>query len=154
LRLAFAVAAHLEPEILVVDEVLAVGDAAFQAKCMGKMGDVALQGRTVVFVSHNLAAISALCSSAMLIQSGRLVHFGSPLDVLDRYLSAGVTQSGNVNLRDRAERHGTGVAKITHLAMHNDRNETGDNFKSGDSLSFALCYEAPNPLRNVDFEIK
>src|SRR3989449_1954633 len=77
LRLAFAVACHLEPEILVVDEVLAVGDAAFQAKCIGKMGDVARQGRTVVFVSHNLAAVTALCSSAMLIRDGRLMYSGS-----------------------------------------------------------------------------
>src|SRR5881628_3746544 len=73
LRLAFAVAAHLEPEILIVDEVLAVGDTAFQKKCLGKMGDVAKEGRTVLFVSHNLAAIENLCSSSFLLDSGRVI---------------------------------------------------------------------------------
>jgi lipopolysaccharide transport system ATP-binding protein len=72
-RLAFAVAAHLEPEILVVDEVLAVGDAAFQKKCLGKMGDVAKEGRTVLFVSHNMAAIENLCVKAILIDNGSIV---------------------------------------------------------------------------------
>jgi lipopolysaccharide transport system ATP-binding protein len=87
LRLAFSVAAHLEPEILLVDEVLAVGDAAFQKKCLGKMGDVAQQGRTVLFVSHNMDAISALCSSAILLDQGELVHSGTSGEVVNRYLS-------------------------------------------------------------------
>lgn len=77
LRLAFAVAAHLEPEILVIDEVLAVGDASFQKKCLGKMGDVARQGRTVLFVSHNLAAVRALCSKALMLGQGRISVAGS-----------------------------------------------------------------------------
>lgn len=84
-RLAFAVAAHLEPEILIVDEVLAVGDAEFQRKCLGKMQDVAGAGRTVLFVSHNLATISALCSRTMLLQSGSCVHFGSTSEALLHY---------------------------------------------------------------------
>jgi lipopolysaccharide transport system ATP-binding protein len=71
-RLAFAVAAHLEPEILIVDEVLAVGDASFQKKCLGKIGDVAKDGRTVLFVSHNMAAVKALCTRAMLLDGGRV----------------------------------------------------------------------------------
>ena len=75
-RLAFAVAAHLEPEILLVDEVLAVGDIAFQKKCLGKMGDVARQGRTILLVSHNINAISVLCRSAILQEKGRVVPFG------------------------------------------------------------------------------
>src|SRR5205085_11255014 len=80
-RLAFAVAAHLEPEILLIDEVLAVGDAAFQKKCLGKMGEVASeQGRTVFFVSHNMGAVRALCETAILIDAGRLVTTGKPAD--------------------------------------------------------------------------
>src|SRR5205823_4150698 len=75
-RLAFAVAAHLEPEILLVDEVLAVGDAQFQKKCLGKIGEVAQQGRTILFVSHNMAAIGALCSRAAFLNCGRLVRLG------------------------------------------------------------------------------
>jgi lipopolysaccharide transport system ATP-binding protein len=86
MRLAFAVAAHLEPEILVVDEVLAVGDAAFQKKCLGKMGEVARDGRTVLFVSHNMAAVRSLCSTALWLRNGRVAEFGSTADTGTRYL--------------------------------------------------------------------
>ena len=86
-RLAFAVAAHLEPEILVVDEVLAVGDAEFQKKCLGKMKDVAGQGRTVLFVSHNMTAMKHLCSKSILLRNGHIVKNGTPTEVIDFYLS-------------------------------------------------------------------
>ncbi len=86
-RLAFAVAAHLEPEILIVDEVLAVGDAKFQKKCLGKIGEVARGGRTVLFVSHNMAAVQRLCTTAALLERGRLVYRGSPRTAVGRYLS-------------------------------------------------------------------
>lgn len=85
-RLAFAVAAHLEPEILLVDEVLAVGDAAFQKKCLGKMGDVAKEGRTVLFVSHNMGAVRHLCSSVIHLDHGRVVGTGSVESIIDQYL--------------------------------------------------------------------
>jgi lipopolysaccharide transport system ATP-binding protein len=88
-RLAFAVAAHLEPEILVVDEVLAVGDAAFQKKCLGKMGDVARHGRTVLFVSHNMGAVRTLCQTGLLFERGRLLMSGPAQTVLADYLAAG-----------------------------------------------------------------
>lgn len=88
-RLAFAVAAHLEPEILVVDEVLAVGDAAFQKKCLGKMSEVAHGGRTVLFVSHNMQAVTTLCNSAVLLRKGRVVRTGSAAEVVSAYLSEG-----------------------------------------------------------------
>jgi lipopolysaccharide transport system ATP-binding protein len=87
-RLAFAVAAHLDPEILIVDEVLAVGDAAFQKKCLGKMGEVAGAGRTVLFVSHNMATIQALCRRAVLLQSGRTAAIGRTDTVLHKYVSS------------------------------------------------------------------
>lgn len=86
-RLAFAVAAHLEPEILIVDEVLAVGDAAFQKKCLGKMGDVAKEGRTVLFVSHNMAAMRQLCPSCILLVAGEVKERGPTQNVIDRYLA-------------------------------------------------------------------
>jgi len=86
-RLAFAVAAHLEPEILVVDEVLAVGDAEFQKKCLGKMGDVASGGRTVLFVSHNMAAVETLCQKCLFLSTGKLVDEGAPKKVINLYLS-------------------------------------------------------------------
>ncbi|MDP8910296.1 MAG: ABC transporter ATP-binding protein [Chloroflexota bacterium] len=85
-RLAFAVAAHLEPDILIVDEVLAVGDAEFQKRCMGKMGDAARSGRTVLFVSHNMAAIESLCSRAIWLEGGRSVADGAPSEIISRYL--------------------------------------------------------------------
>ena len=84
-RLAFAVAAHMEPEVLIVDEVLAVGDVQFQKKCMGKMGDVARQGRTVLFVSHNMQAVSNLCTRALLLKAGQVVFEGSALDTIAEY---------------------------------------------------------------------
>jgi lipopolysaccharide transport system ATP-binding protein len=89
MRLAFAVAAHLEPEILLVDEVLAVGDAAFQQKCLGKMGEVAKEGRTVLFVSHNMATIQRLCHSALLLERGRVAARGAVQEVIQLYLKAG-----------------------------------------------------------------
>src|SRR5262249_4263967 len=87
-RLAFAVAAHLEPEILIIDEVLAVGDAAFQKKCLVKMDDVARAGRTVLFVSHNMQAISVLCTNAIALQNGEIADRGPPSAVVERYLSS------------------------------------------------------------------
>jgi homopolymeric O-antigen transport system ATP-binding protein len=95
-RLAFAVAAHLEPEILVVDEVLAVGDAAFQKKCLGKMGDVAKEGRTVLFVSHNMAAIGHLCNRGILLSQGQITCSGDISMVIDRYLQ-GLTPVQTMN---------------------------------------------------------
>ncbi|PWB71184.1 MAG: ABC transporter ATP-binding protein [Anaerolineales bacterium] len=94
LRLAFAVAAHLEPEILVVDEVLAVGDAEFQRKCLGKMGDVAQQGRTVLFVSHNMSAILRLTEEAIVLKKGHLIKRAPTPEAVDFYLSSGQAESG------------------------------------------------------------
>jgi lipopolysaccharide transport system ATP-binding protein len=88
MRLAFAVAAHLEPDILVIDEVLAVGDAEFQRKCLGKMGEVAQQGRTVLFVSHNMAAVKQLCGRALLLERGRVAQIGSVNEVISGYLQS------------------------------------------------------------------
>src|SRR6185437_500715 len=103
-RLGFAVAAHLEPEILLVDEVLAVGDAAFQKKCMGKMGDVARAGRTIIFVSHNMASIESLCTSCLLISAGRLEAEGTPAQIVMRYMASELRGHGGV--RSLAEHQG------------------------------------------------
>jgi lipopolysaccharide transport system ATP-binding protein len=86
-RLAFAVAAHLEPEILIVDEVLAVGDAQFQKKCLGKMGDVSKEGRTVLFVSHNMAAVQQLCQKGIVLSKGQLIYSGAAMDAVDKYIN-------------------------------------------------------------------
>jgi lipopolysaccharide transport system ATP-binding protein len=100
LRLAFAVAAHLEPEILLVDEVLAVGDAAFQRKCLGKMGDVAKEGRTVFLVSHNMASVNRLAELVLWLKDGRLQAFGEPEETIAQYLSSGVNESAEVAFPD------------------------------------------------------
>jgi lipopolysaccharide transport system ATP-binding protein len=99
-RLAFAVAAHLEPEILVIDEVLAVGDAQFQRKCIGKMQDVGKEGRTVLFVSHNMQAIRQLCDSAVMLQGGEVVLIGQSAAVIERYLKDAFKNDDSQNLEE------------------------------------------------------
>jgi len=102
-RLAFAVAAHLEPEILLVDEVLAVGDIAFQRKCLGKIGDVARSGRTVIFVSHNMASIESLCSSCILLAGGLLIAKEEPREIIVRYMTSELAaHTGVCSLRTTA----------------------------------------------------
>jgi lipopolysaccharide transport system ATP-binding protein len=105
--LAFAVAAHLEPEILLVDEVLAVGDAAFQRKSLAKMSEVADEGRTVIFVSHNLSIIQALCQRGVLLQAGRMVADAPIAEAVDEYLRS-LEQAAGANLLDRTDRDGRG----------------------------------------------
>lgn len=113
-RLAFAVAAHLEPEILIIDEVLAVGDTEFQRRCIGKMSDVARSGRTVLFVSHNLAAVRSLCSTGILLHSGRCIATGSVDSILDRY-SALATPSGIDYVRREAPRDAPAILRARVL---------------------------------------
>ena len=115
-RLAFAVAAHLEPEILIIDEVLAVGDAAFQTKCLGKMGEVAKGGRTVLFVSHNMATVTALCSRAVMLRDGQLVANGPVEEVVQDYLAA-VSERARIPAAERTDRGGSGVIITTDLEM-------------------------------------
>ena len=110
-RLAFAVAAHLEPEVLIVDEVLAVGDTQFQQKCLGKMQDVSAGGRTVLFVSHNVGTVQQLCSRAVLLRGGRLVLDGTPGEVTQHYLDE--LEAGGSVEADVADRPGTGDVEIT-----------------------------------------
>jgi homopolymeric O-antigen transport system ATP-binding protein len=115
-RLAFAVAAHLEPEILLVDEVLAVGDAAFQKKCLGKMGAVAEEGRTVLFVSHNMAAIQTLCEASILLDAGRIAFQGETETAVQTYLHAtDVPALRATSLRDRKDRRGTGTITVSDI---------------------------------------
>ena len=107
-RLAFAVAAHLEPEILIIDEVLAVGDTPFQKKCLGKMGDVAPDdGRTVLFVSHNMGALSQLCELGILLEQGRVTNIGPTKDVIKAYLKSGLDHnSAMAQFQDDATKPG------------------------------------------------
>jgi lipopolysaccharide transport system ATP-binding protein len=149
-RLAFAVAAHLEPEILIVDEVLAVGDVAFQRKCLGKMEDVGREGRTVLFVSHNMAAVSNLCSRAILLEEGRVLEEGSTDAVIGRYLQLSDAE-GSVSLRERPDRQGSGALRIERIAFHDAAGGEIPSVAVGAPLTIELDYVSPggSPHRNV-----
>ena len=148
-RLAFAVAAHLEPDILLVDEVLAVGDAAFQKKCLGKMGDVVRHGRTVLFVSHNMASILALCERAILLKGGRMLGDGPPQEVVRMYLKA--TSAEEVVLEQRSDRSGDGSARLISCKL--ESVEAGHFVSSTSRLQFTLTYKGDRPLRHARFLI-
>lgn len=151
-RLAFAVAAHLEPEILLVDEVLAVGDIAFQKKCMGKMGEVAKQGRTVLFVSHNMAAIDSLCSKACLLDAGRITASGKTGEVIDIYLSS-VKEITSKSLRDRKDRSGNGRLVFTGVRLENGNAAPVDSLVPGKDACIVLEYETKETLKDVSVAI-
>jgi len=122
-RLAFAVAAHLDPEILIVDEVLAVGDAEFQKKCLGKMGDVAQEGRTVLFVSHNMGSIQNLCQNTMLMRQGRVAMIAETDKAISEYLAAARTP--NVFYTNEEERLGDQRVRVTNLSVEPAHPATG-----------------------------
>ena len=146
-RLAFAVAAHLEPEILIVDEVLAVGDSQFQQKCMGKMRDVAQgSGRTVLFVSHNLAAVEHLCTSAVLLREGRLEASGSTQDVLEQYRSQARQATGVSSDHSRSQRPQWAKPVIKSTWLSNGKGEPESSFGIGDALCIHVTFEAPDNL--------
>jgi lipopolysaccharide transport system ATP-binding protein len=145
-RLAFAVAAHLEPEILLVDEVLAVGDAAFQKKCLGKMQDVSQSGRTILFVSHNMAAISKLCHRGVLLESGRITNQG-PADQIVQHYVAGFEQQGTTDLARRTDRRGDGRLRITGVTLADGAGNAVPCWQSGTDAQIILDYEAPSNLR-------
>jgi lipopolysaccharide transport system ATP-binding protein len=139
-RLAFAVAAHLEPEILVVDEVLAVGDIQFQQKCLGKMGDVAQEGRTVLFVSHNMAAIQTLCHKAMIISEGKNSLLGPSTEIIQNYLSV-VSNHSKLELKDRKDRRGKGNIRFKELRFGGNKN--GSNaYAIGDDVKIYFKVES------------
>jgi lipopolysaccharide transport system ATP-binding protein len=153
-RLAFAVAAHLEPEILIVDEVLAVGDIAFQNKCLGKMGTAARQGRTILFVSHNLAAVLNLCQRAVLLDSGSIVGDGSTESILRRYVALN-SSSAHIPLADRQDREGTGIVRMASMTLDDGKGATLNAFRSGDAARLVLHYRnlAGRTLRNVQIDV-
>ena len=147
-RLAFAVAAHLESEILIVDEVLAVGDAEFQKKCLGKMGDVTKgEGRTVLFVSHNMAAVQNLCNKGILLENGLVKSIGDMSNVTNIYLSK--SKMENVKLLDVDQRIGNGILKFTNGFLTSD-NENIETFKD---LKIILEFETKNDVLVYDSKI-
>lgn len=154
-RLAFAVAAHLDPDILLIDEVLAVGDAAFQKKCLGKMSDVVKEGRTVLFVSHNIAAVASLCSRALLIDGGCVEQSGQPASVIEHYLSKMRMHAG-MPVGERKDRRGTGRMRFSNVSFLNERRQRVQTLSCGQDVSIEFNYELPQgaPLDNVAIQIK
>jgi lipopolysaccharide transport system ATP-binding protein len=140
MRLAFAVAAHLEPEVLVVDEVLAVGDAAFQKKCLGKMGEVASGGRTVLFVSHNMSAVKSLCAKSIHLSRGQIVEYGPTQGIVDHYIEGSYEQDGFVLAT--SPRQGDGRLRLTGFHLEDTKGLTINAAESGIPVVFALEFRA------------
>ena len=154
-RLAFSVAAHLEPEILVVDEVLSVGDAEFQNKCLGKMRDVASLGRTVLLVSHDMAAVESLCQRACLLDAGRLVGVGSVSDIVRQYLESTCELSGEIDLERHCGRP-PGVRPIfQRLRMLDGNQGLSPVVRVGGTIRFEIGMhsETPQSARNLVFQV-
>jgi lipopolysaccharide transport system ATP-binding protein len=152
MRLAFAVAAHLEPEILVVDEVLAVGDAAFQKKCLGKMQDVSKsEGRTVLFVSHNMDAIARLCTKCFYLVNGELKATGTPRDVIKTYSEHSKQISGEVDLTKMPRRfEGTDAARLLRLRSLQNGNTAAWCYEYGTPIEFAVDFSVARTLEEVE----
>jgi lipopolysaccharide transport system ATP-binding protein len=145
-RLAFAVAAHLEPEILVVDEVLAVGDVEFQKKCLGKMNDVAQKGRTVLFVSHNLAAVENLCKRGVLLEKGELLQVGSIDDAIRKYLNTESELDSQISLVSSPRANATQRAFLQQLTFRDAQGMMSSQFPIGSDVIFDVKIHSADPI--------
>ncbi|MBR8837090.1 MAG: ABC transporter ATP-binding protein [Stigonema ocellatum SAG 48.90 = DSM 106950] len=152
-RLAFAVAAHLEPEILIVDEVLAVGDAQFQKKCLGKMEDAGKEGRTVLFVSHNMGTITQLCKTGIYLKRGQIVDTGTINSVVSKYLMSGSENQPLVNLV-KEHKKTTKQIFFTEIAIVNPENQISSEIDVRYPFYISLSYEVTKPLKNVELSVR
>jgi lipopolysaccharide transport system ATP-binding protein len=151
-RLAFAVAAHLEPEILIVDEVLAVGDASFQKKCIGKMQDVSQGGLTVIFVSHNMGTVQQLCSRAIVLQRGQVQIIGSTAEALNVYSKSSAAKSGYVDCQPIV-REGSGDVRFSSLRILDAAGNLNTDFSMGDDLVLEVSLKRQRPVNTIRFSI-
>lgn len=151
-RLAFAVAAHLDPEILIIDEVLAVGDTAFQRKCLGKIDAAAKGGRTVLFVSHNIGVVQALCSRAILLQNGSIFTDNTTAETVGAYLRKLEGFAGQ-DLTTRVDRTGKGFIRITQVDISIDRNNPPSILSTGRPAQFVFYIDQPRPGISCSFTI-
>lgn len=147
-RLAFAVAAHLEPEILVVDEVLAVGDAEFQKKCLGKMGDVAKEGRTVLFVSHNMASVQQLCQSGIVLNAGKVDFLGDIRGTINHYVQDVKTMQ-TIPLSERRDRQGSQWLKFTKVGLYDNAGNEQRQVVSGQDVFLRFYYTSDRVMSNA-----
>ncbi|MBL7920249.1 MAG: ABC transporter ATP-binding protein [Bacteroidia bacterium] len=153
-RLAFAVAAHLNPEILIVDEVLAVGDQEFQDKCLGKMKDVSGQGRTVLFVSHNMAAIKSLCKRTVVLRNGKVYFDGSVSEGISKYLEAANSSSNNGLIEKHHRTINTGIVFIRNIKLDNEEFVKGNSIYFNNSITVNCEIEFLKDLSNVIFDLR
>jgi lipopolysaccharide transport system ATP-binding protein len=150
-RLAFAVAAHLEPEILIIDEVLAVGDQEFQKKCIGKMKEVANVGRTVIFVSHSMSAISALCTRGLYLKSGKVEFSGEIGGAIEKYLNLGNLKEAEVDLLNYAVRQGNqAIGMLTGISLYSMQNTPVNIFRIGESIIVKISFKIKEFIRNLE----
>lgn len=149
LRLAFAVAAHLEPDILVVDEVLAVGDAEFQRRCLGKMSDVAKQGRTVLFVSHNMSAILRLTQETILLDKGSLVLRAPTQEAVDYYMASGYSQTGQRIWEDSEVPENAKPFRPMALRLADQKGRAIDTARSTEPITISLEYQLDEPITGL-----
>lgn len=155
LRLGFAVAAHLSTDMLFVDEVLAVGDAAFQKKCLGTMRELAGSGRSVVFVSHNMAAVESLCSRTIWIGNGRIRQDGETRSVIRAYLgSFGAAEGESLDLSGKSERRGTGAVRLRRMEFVDAAGNQQGVFHSGDALRVRIHYECLRDIPKLHFGLR
>jgi len=147
-RLAFAVAAHLDPEILLIDEVLAVGDAGFQKKCLGKMGEVAKGGRTVLFVSHNMGAVNRLCDRVIWIQMGSIVADGQSDQIISGYLDNTSSIEGIRQWEDGIANKGVNDIKVFRITVLNSEGKIAANLEAHKSFSVEIKYKIFQTLQN------
>ncbi len=146
-RLGFAVAAHLESEILVVDEVLAVGDQEFQNKCIGKMKDVSTSGRTILFVSHNMQSVQNLCQNGLLMENGTSTFYGPVGETITRYLKSGEQQDHyNIDLSKVSDRQGTGEVRFERVELFVN-GEPSNKVRIGDRLKLRIHLKGNRPVR-------
>ena len=148
-RLAFAVAAHLEPEVLIIDEVLAVGDAEFQTKCLGKMDDVAKSGRTVLFVSHNMGAVQRLCRRAIMLREGRVTAEGDSGPIVQQYLSSGEHDDGSSFIRQHADP--VKAAEITRVNLTDEDDTPLSSYPTGSTVKLRMEFRVNRPLQEPAF---
>lgn len=152
-RLAFAVAAHLEPEILIIDEVLAVGDAEFQKKCLGKMKDVATAGRTVLFVSHNMGAIADLCDRVVILKNGQVYKIGSTEEMINEYINHNLQLNlkDSKTIQDTKLRRGSGDMRIIEVNLLNSQNHMQTEFEVGESIKINVTCEKNSQVNEAYF---
>jgi lipopolysaccharide transport system ATP-binding protein len=154
-RLAFAVAAHLDPDVLLVDEVLAVGDTEFQRKCLGKMRDAASEGRAVIFVSHNLSAVQRLCTRALFLERGEVQMDDLPEKVVDAYLArTGARASGGISvIPESADRIGSGEARLRRVVLEDREGQPIDIVHLGEPFRVRATFEVLEPIFDALFDI-